>query len=101
METSSAMAAESSAALRKLLSSCKRLVTVNLFGTVPRNADRRHLQHGGIFEALHAAVAASPGGMRVELAFDRTPPPLRIYCGSCRRCAMPRAGGRLIDGGPF
>jgi hypothetical protein len=76
-------------ALRLLLSRCPALSSVNLHGTVTRSSDRNPSARGGVFHVLHSAVAAAPSGLRVELATDRLPEPLRVFCGECRRCPNP------------
>jgi hypothetical protein len=62
---------------------------VNLCGTVGRHPSALAVACGGVFEALHAAVAAAAargGELRVELSQDLLPLPLRVYCGGCKRC---------------
>jgi hypothetical protein len=72
-------------AFRELFQRCSLLASVNLHRTVMRDADRNPSSRRGVFHALHAAVTSSAGDLRIELAKDELPVPLRIFCGECRR----------------
>ena len=73
-------------ALRHLFARCQQLAAGNLFGTISRTTERNPSSRRGVFHALHAAVAAAPAALRIQLAADRLPVPLRVFCGDCRRC---------------